>query len=46
MTRTYRYVRIADALEWLALGWCPSRALYDSHHGAYSVMMWHCGECR
>lgn len=41
---TYRYVPLALALDYCRLGWQPSNALQDTHHGDYSVLM--CWPCR
>lgn len=41
----FRYVPIELALNYCRLGWLPTRALQDTNHGNYSVLMcWLC-EC-
>ena len=35
----HRYVRLADALEFVRLGWLPLRTLEGTHHGQWAV---HC----
>lgn len=45
MTRLFRYIpfhRMADAL---ALGWLPTPALIDCHHGVYAVLCERVCEC-
>lgn len=46
LMRTFRYVRIPEAMDWLSVGWLPHVALAGTHHGEWSILCeWLC-ECR
>ena len=37
------YVPIADAMEFVLVGWVPTPALAGTHHGVYAILMeWRC----
>ena len=42
----HRFVPLADAMDYVLLGWMPRPSLQGTHHGDYSVhIAWLC-ECR